>query len=61
MRGRVVSLVVMLVMLSSAGYFLVGLLADTVGDQLAMGTFGLIPMMVLAGLLLFGHKSLRAL
>ncbi len=61
MRGRVISLVVMLVMLSSAGYLFVGLLADALGDQFAMGIFGLIPMIVLSVLLLFGYRSLSEL
>jgi MFS family permease len=61
MRGRVISLVFMLVMLAPTSQLFVGLLADTVGDQLALGIFGVIPMIVLTGLLVLGHKSLSEL
>jgi MFS family permease len=61
MRGRVVSLVFMLVMLAPVGALFVGMLADRVGDQLALGAFGLVPMLILCGILLFGSRQLRAL
>ncbi len=61
MRGRVVSLVFMLVMLAPVGALFVGMLADAVGDKLALGIFGLMPMIVLSGILLFGSRQLRAL
>ena len=61
MRGRVISLVFMLVMLAPVGALFVGMLADAVGDQLALGIFGVIPMGVLACILGFGHRQLRAL
>jgi MFS family permease len=61
MRGRVVSLVYMLIMLAPVGALFVGLLADAVGDQLALGTFGVIPMVVLSCILLFGSGQLRKL
>jgi predicted MFS family arabinose efflux permease len=61
MRGRVVSLVFMLVMLAPVGALFVGMLADAVGDKLALGIFGLMPMIVLCGILLFGSRQLRAL
>jgi MFS family permease len=61
MRGRVVSLVFMLVMLAPVGALFVGMLADAVGDKLALGIFGLVPMIVLSGILLFGSRQLRAL
>jgi MFS family permease len=61
MRGRVVSLVFMLVMLAPVGALFVGMLADRVGDQLALGIFGLVPMLILCGILLLGSRQLRAL
>ena len=61
MRGRVVSLVFMLVMLAPVGALFVGMLADRVGDQLALGAFGLVPMLILCGILLLGSRQLRAL
>lgn len=61
MRGRVVSLVYMLIMLAPVGALFVGMLADVVGDQMAMATFGVIPMVVLTFILLFGSKQLRKL
>lgn len=61
MRGRVISLVFMLVMLAPVGALFVGILADAVGDQLALGIFGVIPMVLLTGILIFGHRQLRAL
>jgi MFS family permease len=61
MRGRVISLVYMLVMLAPVGALFVGMLADAVGDQLALGVFGAIPMLLLAAILGFGHRQLRAL
>ena len=61
MRGRVVSLVFMLVMLAPVGALFVGMLADAVGDKVALRIFGLVPMIVLGGILLFGSCQLRAL
>lgn len=61
MRGRVVSMVFMVVQLASIGQLFVGMLADAVGDQLAMGIFGLTPMLVLTAILVFGYRTLREL
>lgn len=61
MRGRIVSLVYMLIMLAPVGALFVGMLADAVGDQVALGTFGVIPIVVLSGILLFGSKQLYKL
>ncbi|MEE9280288.1 MAG: MFS transporter [Myxococcota bacterium] len=61
MRGRIVSMVFMVVQLASIGQLFVGALADAIGDQLAMGIFGLTPMLVLGGILAFGHRTLREL
>jgi hypothetical protein len=36
----------------------IGLLADAVGDQLAMGIFGAVPTLVLGALLLRGRRAL---
>lgn len=54
MRGRMMSLVFMLVMLAPVGNLVVGALADALGDQLAMGLFGTVPFVVLG--LLWGFK-----
>ena len=61
MRGRVISMVFMVVQLAPIGQLLVGMLADAIGDQLALGIFGLIPMLVTTGILVLGHRSLREL
>jgi MFS family permease len=61
MRGRIVSLVFTLVMLAPIGALFVGLLADGVGDQLALGIFGGIPMAILVGILALGSHRLRQL
>jgi hypothetical protein len=59
MRGRVLSLVLALANFGFVGYAPVGMLADALGDQLAMRVFGLIPSAALALLLLFGYRTLR--
>jgi hypothetical protein len=61
LRGRVLGILFMLVQLAQVGGLFVGGLADRVGDQLAMGIFGVIPMVVLVSLLLFARRSLSAL
>ncbi len=61
MRGRVVSLVFTVVMLAPIGGLFVGLLADSIGDRFALGIFGMIPAVVLAGMLVGGYRSLRRL
>jgi len=61
MRGRVMGILFTVVQLAQVGGVFVGRLADQLGDQLAMGIFGAVPMVVLAGLLLFGSRSLRQL
>jgi MFS family permease len=59
MRGRVISLLMMFTQMGFLGHSPVGQLADAVGDQLALRVFGLIPACVLAGMLLFGWRTLR--
>ncbi|MCR9094306.1 MAG: MFS transporter [bacterium] len=59
MRGRVLSMVLTLAQLGFVGAGLVGLLADAVGDQLAVGIFGAIPTTLLALQLLFGWRVLK--
>ena len=61
MRGRVMGLVFMVVMLAPMGALLVGMLADAVGDQLAMGIFGAMPTLLLVAILAFGWRTLREL
>lgn len=59
MRGRVLSMVFTLAQLGFVGTLAVGALADVVGDQVALGIFGAIPTVLLAGILLFGWKTLQ--
>ena len=59
MRGRVLSMVLTLAQLGFIGAGVVGLLADAVGDQLAVGIFGAIPTTLLALQLLFGWRVLK--
>ena len=59
MRGRVVGMIFTVAQLGFLGQPVIGLLADRVGDQWALGIFGAIPSVVLAGVLLFGLKRLR--
>jgi len=61
LRGRVLGILFMLAQLAQVGGVFVGGLADRVGDQLAMGIFGAIPMVILLCLLLFARRSLSAL
>jgi MFS family permease len=61
MRGRVMGLVFMLVMFAPLGGLFVGMLADQIGDQLALGVFGGIPTLVLTAILAFGYRDLRKL
>ncbi len=61
MRGRVLGMVFMVVQLSAVGQLFVGALADAVGDQLAMGIFGFVPIVVLVTILGLGHRTLREL
>ena len=61
MRGRVVSLVFTLVMLAPIGALFCGMLADATSDQTALGIFGIVPAILLIGILTFGHRQLRAL
>ncbi|MCZ6783798.1 MAG: MFS transporter [Proteobacteria bacterium] len=61
LRGRVMGILFTVVQLAQIGGLFVGGLADRVGDQLAMGIFGAIPMLFLIGLLAFGHRQLGRL
>jgi len=61
MRGRIMSLLMIVVQTAPLGQLFVGVLADAVGDQLAMGIFGAVPMVVLTLLLTFGWRQLREL
>lgn len=58
MRGRIVGLVFTLVMLAPVSQLFIGMLADAIGDQLAMGIFGLTPTLALAVLLAASWRSL---
>ena len=59
MRGRVVGMVFAVAQLGFLGQPVIGFLADRIGDQWALGIFGAIPSVVLAGVLVFGMKRLR--
>ena len=59
MRGRVLSMVFTLAQLGFVGTLAVGALADVVGDQIALGIFGVIPTVLLTGLMVFGWKTLK--
>ena len=61
MRGRVMGVLFTVAMLAQVGGVFVGALADRIGDQLAMGVFGAIPIFVLLLLIAFGHRQLRRL
>jgi MFS family permease len=60
-RGRVIGLVFMVAQLAHVGGVFVGRLADGVGDQLAMGIFGVIPVVALLGLYVLGRSTLDQL
>ena len=59
MRGRVLSMVMTLAQLGFLGMAVVGVLADLIGVQLAVGIFGAIPMTLLTIELVFGWKTLK--
>jgi MFS family permease len=59
MRGRVLAMVFTLAQLGFVGGFVVSVLADVAGDQLALSIFGAIPTVLLTGILVFGWKTLK--
>lgn len=61
MRGRVMGLVFMIVNTAMLGALGIGMLADRVGDQLAMGIFGVLPSVALVGIIAVGYRELREL
>ena len=61
MRGRVMGLVFTTAQLAQVGGLFVGRLADAIGDQAAMATFGAIPVALLILVLVFGRRSLAEL
>ena len=61
MRGRVMGIVFMLIQLAAVGQLGVGALADAVGDQMALGFFGIVPAVALTAILIFGHRTLDEL
>ena len=61
MRGRIVSMVFMCIQLSFVGQLIIGVLADRFGDQIALRTFGLLPMSILAVTMLVGYRHLKQL
>ncbi len=61
MHGRMMGLVFVLVMQAQLGALFVGMLADALGDRLALGLFGAVPAVVLGWLLGRGFDDLRSL
>lgn len=61
MRGRVMGMLFTVVQLAQIGGVFVGSLADRLGDQLAMGIFGVIPMTLTTAMLVGGRRALLAL
>ncbi len=61
MRGRIMSLVFMLVMVAPVGNLVVGALADAIGDRPALAVFGAVPFVLLGVLWTFTREDLRAL
>ena len=61
MRGRIVSMVFMCIQLSFVGQLIIGVLADRFGDQVALRTFGLLPMSILVVTMLVGYRHLKQL
>ena len=61
MRGRVMGMLFTVVQLAQVGGLAVGALADRVGDKVAMGIFGIVPMLMLTGILVFGWRVLAEL
>ena len=59
MRGRVIGIVFMVAQLGFVGQPVLGWLADTIGDRLALAAFGVVPSVVLALVLAFGMRTLR--
>ncbi len=60
-RGRILGLLFMIAQLGFLGIAAVGVLADALGDQIALGIFGVIPSLVLGLVLLFGWRVLGRL
>ena len=61
LRGRVLSVMFMVVQLSIIGGLIVGMLADAFGDRMALRICGIIPMVFLGGLLLWKWRTLYQL
>ena len=61
MRGRVMGLLFTVAQLAQVGGVFVGQLADRLGDRVAMGIFGAIPVVLLLGLFAFGYRQLAKL
>jgi hypothetical protein len=60
-RGRIISMVFMCIQLSFIGQLALGILADGVGDQLALRAYGLIPMTIMAVTMVIGYKYMKQL
>lgn len=61
MRGRVMGILFTTSQLAQVGGVFVGMLADQVGDQIAIAVFGTVPIVFLTGLLVFGYRTLLRL
>ena len=58
MRGRVIAMVFMVAQLGFVGQPILGLLADQLGDQIALSIFGIVPSAILCGVLLTRRRTL---
>jgi MFS family permease len=61
MRGRVMGLVFTIAQLGFLGHLIIGVLADQVGDRMALGIFGIIPTILVGLVFVFGFPIVREL
>ncbi|MFP6664523.1 MAG: MFS transporter [Deltaproteobacteria bacterium] len=61
MRGRVMGLVFTIAQLGFLGHLVIGILADQIGDRMALGIFGIIPTIVVGLVFIFGFPMIREL
>ncbi|MEO2169665.1 MAG: hypothetical protein ABGY42_16405, partial [bacterium] len=61
MRGRVMGLVFTIAQLGFLGHLVIGVLADQIGDRMALGIFGIIPTVVVGVVFVLGFPMIRKL
>lgn len=61
MRGRVMGLVFTIAQLGFLGHLVIGVLADQIGDRMALGIFGIIPTVVVGLVFVLGFPMIRKL